>query len=302
MSKGKVIIRRGSAIDPKAYQREADRVWEKMKTMSPEDREWYARNWVGANASIDPKAYRKTGERVIWDREESAYRVAEMERNAGFFRASSRKSKPARKQTVLYIAYGSNLHIRSMRRRCPDAEPLGTRMLSNARLVFRSVADLAYEPGAMTPVALWQISLADEIDLDRYEGVSSGMYGRYWIPLSGRYRGRKALVYLMHDTGIFPPSAAYASTIRDGYRNFELDQSYLDEAIAHSFDQKAPSQQTRSRRKGQRALRQPLVEMPEEVALARLDNTQIYAQVRTDKFPFQKSGRITLMRDEEIEE
>jgi len=189
------------------------------------------------------------------------------------------------KPTILYMAYGSNLHIRSMMRRCPDAEPIGTRMLNNARLVFRGVADLAFEPDHLAPVALWNISTRDEASLDGYEGVSAGIYGRYWIPLGGGYRGRRALVYLMHDTGIFPPSAHYVSTIRDGYRNFRLDQSFLDEAIAHSYDQKTPTTHTRDRRGRQRALRQPLVEMPEEVALARLDSVQLFQQ--TQKFPFQ---------------
>ena len=71
----------------------------------------------------------------------------------------------------LYIAFGSNLSKRQMRQRCPTARPLGKFMLTEARLVFRGVADLEYAPGETVPCGLWSLYASDERALDGYEGV-----------------------------------------------------------------------------------------------------------------------------------
>lgn len=173
----------------------------------------------------------------------------------------------------LYIAYGSNLNKAAMRRRCPDARPLGKFYLTDARLVFRGVADVEYSPGDRVPCGLWAISDQDERHLDRYEGVSSGFYFKdRSIQLSYRGSLYRPLIYLMRSRGVFPPTASYVETVRDGYRDFALDQSYLDQAIVDSFNNKEPDEQTRARR--QRQLNNPrtrrLVPMPESVALRRL--------------------------------
>jgi AIG2-like family len=173
----------------------------------------------------------------------------------------------------LYLAYGSNLNVAAMKQRCPDAVRVGSRMIDNAQLVFRGVADMLYMPGHKCPAALWEISERDEEALDRFEGVGHGLYRKYSIPVHGRNNKRgDALLYLMDDDGIYPPSEWYAAVLRKGYRDFKLDQSYLDAAIAHSFSDKAPSAQTESRRARQKqSTHQPkLVTMPESVAIARM--------------------------------
>ena len=179
------------------------------------------------------------------------------------------KTEPERK---LYLAYGSNLNLRGMASRCPDAKPVGARIIKNARLVFRGVADMIYEPGSECACGLWEVSARDEEGLDRYEGVPR-LYGRYTIPVKFKGKRREALIYLMHDTGIYPPSAYYVSVLRQGFRDFKLDQSYLDEAIEHSFNDKNVTEQTKSRRERQRQSthQYKLVTMPESVALARVD-------------------------------
>lgn len=174
---------------------------------------------------------------------------------------------------ILYAAYGSNLNKAHMRRRCFNARPLGKFYLTDARLVFRGVADVEYSPGDRVPCGLWSISPDDEAKLDRYEGVSSGYYFKD-RSIKLRYRGEehRPLIYLMTSTGVYPPSAAYIEAIRDGYRDFALDQSYLDRAIVDSFNNKKPDSQTKERRL--RQLNNPrtrrLVPMPESVALRRL--------------------------------
>lgn len=172
----------------------------------------------------------------------------------------------------LMIAYGSNLNKAQMRRRCPTARPLGKFMLTSARLVFRSVADLEFVPGETTPCALWAINPDDESALDLYEGVSTGVYFKSdGVKLEYAGHRRKSLIYLMNSEGIYPPSAAYAATIRKGYRDFGLDERYLDEAIARSFAEKNPDEHIAARRRRQRAgtVHQELVELPSSMTFQR---------------------------------
>lgn len=173
----------------------------------------------------------------------------------------------------LYVAYGSNLCKWSMRRRCPDAVALGKFYLTDAKLVFRGVADVEYSPGDRVPCGLWRISERDEQALDRYEGVSSGMYYKE-RGLQIQYRGEvhNPLIYLMCSRGIYPPAKEYVETIRQGYEDFNLDQSYLDAAIVDCFRRKKPDEQTMARRERQRnnPRTRRLVPMPESLAMARL--------------------------------
>jgi hypothetical protein len=164
-----------------------------------------------------------------------------------------------------YLSYGSNLHISSMRRRCPDAKPLSKMLINNARLVFRGVADLSFERGHLAPLGLWEISAKDEAVLDSYEGVNSGMYSKYDIKVDDV--GNTALIYLMNDDGIFPPSAQYAAIIRAGYCDFGLDEAFLDDAICHSYRAVSHSAQTRARRKRQKLsnTHRYLAELPKEL-------------------------------------
>lgn len=173
----------------------------------------------------------------------------------------------------LYLAYGSNLNKRAMRIRCEDARPVGKIMLTDARLVFRGVADVEYSPGSRVPCGVWSISERDEARLDMYEGVAGGLYYKE-RGIQIKYKGqvKHPLIYLMTSEGVFPPNQHYVDTIRKGYKDFGLDERYLDEAIKNSFEQKAPDEQTARRRVRQRkdVRTQRLVQMPEEVALNRV--------------------------------
>lgn len=147
---------------------------------------------------------------------------------------------------TLYFAYGSNLCIRSMLLRCPDAEPLCRFTLNESRLVFRGVADCIYEEGATCVGGLWRITPECELRLDRYEGIASGTYRKDYVDIDG-YDEPRLMLYVMNSTGIFPPSRAYVDTIREGYRDFKIDERQLDAAIAHAWDREAPSHIERNR-------------------------------------------------------
>lgn len=142
---------------------------------------------------------------------------------------------------MLMWAFGSNLNLRQMMHRCPGARPLGSYYLTNTQLVFRGVADVVHRVGDPCPGGLWEITEANERDLDAYEGVSSGLYRKIFLKMRFKKTGkiRRCLVYQMMERGVMPPSKHYLSVIRQGYEDFGLDQDYLEEAVRKSWEDKA---------------------------------------------------------------
>jgi hypothetical protein len=159
---------------------------------------------------------------------------------------------------MLYWAYGSNLCVASMRRRCPDAKKIGKLFVDDATLVFRSVADVTVLEGSVVPGGLWEISRSDERSLDMYEGVASGFYlKRYLTVQRGKRKPEQVLFYQMSTSrGIMPPSDGYLDTIAQGYRDFGLPLEALDEFLAAAWSDKKVTPMLRERhlRKGRPTL------------------------------------------------
>lgn len=165
------------------------------------------------------------------------------------------------------FAYGSNLNVKQMAQRCPNAVRLGRLRLDNWRIVFRGVADCVREPGAVCYGGVWRITDECERALDIYEGVDAGMYRKEYIPIKKLQDGTTGmLVYCMNSTGIMPPSKRYFGVIRQGYRDFKIPTdgiTLLHDALRESWNDKAPShiERNRHRRNG----RPPLAERPMEL-------------------------------------
>lgn len=162
---------------------------------------------------------------------------------------------------TIMFAYGSNLSLRLMKRRCPDARPLGKLWLRKSRLVFRGVADCMFDEEAKCPGGLWKLTPACEEALDRYEGIGSGAYRKEWVRLTGLAGEDRMMLYVMNSTGIFPPSEYYLDALREGYRDFKLPLRYLDKAVKDSWDDKRPSHVERRRfmRDGRPRLARPRI-------------------------------------------
>ena len=144
-----------------------------------------------------------------------------------------------------YLAYGSNLNIRQMRYRCPGASPIGITAIPDYELMFKGSMTGSYltiepKPGGIVPVAVWEVTAADEKRLDSYEGYPHFYYKKeIRLPVrlrSGKTRKITAFVYIMHEErklGI--PSLTYIRTCEEGYRNFGFDVKYLDAAYEKSI-------------------------------------------------------------------
>jgi hypothetical protein len=135
---------------------------------------------------------------------------------------------------MLYIAYGSNLHVGQMKGRCPAAIKVGKTILPDCRLVFRRHADVEERRGAKCHVGIWHITAKCERELDRYEGVRGGYYRKEYLPLRITRKGiettEDGLIYIMNRGGYEAPDQFYFDTIRIGYDNFGLPQAALKAA------------------------------------------------------------------------
>lgn len=139
-----------------------------------------------------------------------------------------------------YLAYGSNLNIRQMRYRCPTAKPIGITAISDYELLYKGSGTGAYltiEPkkDGLVPIAVWEVTEADEKRLDAYEGCPTFYYKKELrLPVklrNGKTKKVDAFIYIMHEErrhGI--PSLTYIRTCEEGYRNFGFDTKFLDAA------------------------------------------------------------------------
>lgn len=126
-----------------------------------------------------------------------------------------------------YLAYGSNMIVGQMRRRCPAARQVETLCVPGWRFVInrRGVATILPDPEARICGLLWQVSPACETALDRYEGIAGGWYRRAEM-LAG---DASALVYLATDTAPGAPRAGYLEGILRAAAALGFDDAYCAE-------------------------------------------------------------------------
>ena len=88
---------------------------------------------------------------------------------------------------------------------------------------------------------MWEVSAADELKLDRYEGFPNFYYKREMrIPVKDIHTGKtwrcNAFVYIMHeDRKLGVPTDMYVRTCLDGYRDFGFDTDFLFDAYDKSL-------------------------------------------------------------------
>lgn len=144
-----------------------------------------------------------------------------------------------------YIAYGSNLNVNQMKKRCPSARIIGISNIQNYELLFKGSKTgyyLTIEPkvGESVPVAVWETTVEDEKALDCYEGFPV-FYDKTEMTLpvkeiqTGKVKNRKGYVYIMNQNrpcGI--PDPYYVNTCMEGYLYFGFDTKILKKAIEKS--------------------------------------------------------------------
>lgn len=123
---------------------------------------------------------------------------------------------------MLYFAYGSNLNMFQMKRRCTDSVPVARVRLKNYKLVFNRVADIIESKGDIVEGAIYEVSRRDIKSLDVYEGYPK-LYTKIEVIVEDMCGERyKAFVYVMVEKGIAPPIKQYFDVIATGYRDWGL--------------------------------------------------------------------------------
>ena len=134
---------------------------------------------------------------------------------------------------MLYFAYGSNLNLFQMKRRCKDSIFLKKINLKDFRLTFRSkyrAADIEPKKNSIVPGGLFEISKSDEKKLDVYEDFPN-LYKKYYF----YYYGKRVMTYTMVKKSAFKfPTERYLNIVKRGYKDCCLDNKYLQKGLLDS--------------------------------------------------------------------
>ena len=133
-----------------------------------------------------------------------------------------------------YFAYGANLNRAGMRRRCPNAVALKSLYLRDWQLAFSGVATVLPAKGHSVPGALWQITDECEASLDHFEGFPY-LYRKHYL----KQDGHSIMFYVMNTDSVSPPASSYLSTIREGYNDWWLPTTALEQAVQESYSRVA---------------------------------------------------------------
>lgn len=144
-----------------------------------------------------------------------------------------------------YIAYASNIATRQMKLRCRDFKYVGTTLLNNYALEFKTglgkqaYATLTPFKGIRTPAVVYSISYEDEKSLDEYEDCSDGLYRKDDILITVNGKALMAALYLMPDNFDYGvPTPEYMQILREGYEEYGFNLVYLTEALERSNQRK----------------------------------------------------------------
>tara|TARA_Y100000816_G_scaffold283070_1_gene259507 strand:+ start:85 stop:444 length:360 start_codon:yes stop_codon:yes gene_type:complete len=117
-----------------------------------------------------------------------------------------------------------------MKKRCRDSKFLKKIELKNFRLTFRSIyraADIERKKNSIVQGALFNISKTDEKKLDLYEDFPTLYKKHYFF-----YNKKKVMTYVMvNKTPFMYPNERYLNTIKQGYKDCDLDNDFLKKAL-----------------------------------------------------------------------
>lgn len=138
----------------------------------------------------------------------------------------------------LYLAYGSNLNLEQMKKRCSYAIPIGVTTLNNYCLVYKGLSKgsayltIEEKEGSFVPVGIYEISFLDEISLNKYEGYPR-FYHKKYLPITINNNMNQAMIYIMNSKYDYNlPSNDYVNICMKGYDDFNFDKDILQEAMS----------------------------------------------------------------------
>ena len=133
---------------------------------------------------------------------------------------------------MLYFAYGSNLNHHQMKNiRCIGSKYMKTIFLKNYKLSFchpnklnkYGYANIIKKKGSKVPGAIWKITKKHEKILDQYEEFPNSYQKKYFF-----WNGKKIMFYIMNKWFIKYTPVSYINTIKEGYKNCNIDIKYTN--------------------------------------------------------------------------
>jgi hypothetical protein len=130
----------------------------------------------------------------------------------------------------LYFAYGANMSVNAMGRRCPRSRALGPARLERHRLQVMREGWLTAVRDARSAVhgVLWDLALSDVAALDRYEGLPQGLYAKLTQPIIAERGSRQAIVYFGLNSGPGTARPAYIAEVLEAARSWRLPAEAVD--------------------------------------------------------------------------
>jgi gamma-glutamylcyclotransferase (GGCT)/AIG2-like uncharacterized protein YtfP len=130
----------------------------------------------------------------------------------------------------LYFAYGSNMDMAAMARRCPASRPLGLARLAGYRFAILQAGYATVVRDAKSTVhgILYDLALADVPALDRYEDIARGLYRKVSQPVLRVEGGPvQALIYIGAGASEGRPGRGYMEGVIAAARTAGLPEAYL---------------------------------------------------------------------------
>ncbi len=114
----------------------------------------------------------------------------------------------------LYFAYGANMDVAAMARRCPSSKQLGLARLPRHRWIISTdgYATVLRDPRREVMGLLWDLALSDVPALDRFEDVPR-LYRKVTQPVISTAGIRRALVYIGRSAEPGKPRSGYLEDV-----------------------------------------------------------------------------------------
>ena len=116
-----------------------------------------------------------------------------------------------------------------MARRCPRSGALGLARLERHRLAVMREGWLTAvrEPRSAVHGVLWDLALSDIAALDRYEGLSQGLYAKLTQPVIAERGPKQAIVYFGANAGPGAVRPDYIAEVLAAARSWPLPEEGL---------------------------------------------------------------------------
>lgn len=136
---------------------------------------------------------------------------------------------------ALYAAYGSNMNPAQMAERCPHSPLRGTGWLQGWRLTFGgedigwegAMATVVEEAGQRVFVVLYELSEADEHELDHWDGASLDYYRKAKVRVATVDGEVLAWLYVLNAYEGGLPAARYLGIMADAAEAAGAPEDYI---------------------------------------------------------------------------